>query len=330
MCFSLVISLLTMGCVTFYFFSFFFFFYFILFYLIARSLSLIFPSVSPSSSTLVCFFAVLVSIATSLCFLPRSSEPSPVTDFSSSPFLSIRLNIFHPFYTSLSFDSGYLATPFLIDFKLNAFWISSPFSSSFFISFAFLSLKFFFYVEFLFLVLPYLSVFLHSTLIFQLHLFLRLLLMKFNMASRLPTSSPGSSPTTAHIPVPSHFSTHPRPFGCKLNVRDRILLIFRCVFAILSESTHPHECLKFAWPMDAYAPIIWSKFRLQRPSRRRSWLAVFHSQSRTRVSFFTLVSVLILMLRSLLSFRSTRLLTIPIVSSRYIAPGSSNLLAPNM
>ena len=144
MCFSLVISLLTMGCVTFYFlFLSSSFFYFILFYLIARSLSLIFPSVSPSSSTLVCFFAVLVSIATSLCFLPRSSEPSPVTDFSSSPFLSIRLNIFHPFYTSLSFDSGYLAPPFLIDFNLNAFWISSSFSSFFFfISFAFLSLNF--------------------------------------------------------------------------------------------------------------------------------------------------------------------------------------------
>ena len=329
MCFSLVISLLLWVASRFTFFFFLLLFFF-LFYLIARSLSLIFPSVSPSSSTLVCFFAVFVSIATSLCFLPRSSEPSPVTDFSSSPFLSIRLNIFHPFYTSLSFDSGYLATPFLIDFNLNAFCISSPFSSSslFFMYFAFIRLNF--HVEFLFLALLYLSVFLHPTLIFQLRLFLRLLLMKFNMASRLPTSSPGSSPTTAHIPVPSHFSTHPRPFGCKLNVRDRILLIFRCVFAILSEFTHPRECLKFAWPMDAYAPIIWSKFRLQRPSRRRSWLAVFHSQSRIRVSFFTLVSVLILMLRSFLSFHSTRLLTIPIVSSRYIAPGSSNLLAPNM
>ena len=147
MCFSLVISLLLWVASRFTFFFFLLLFSFFLFHLIARSLSLIFPSVSPSSSTLVCFFAVLVSIATSLCFLPRSSEPSPVTDFSSSPFLSIRLNIFHPFYTSLSSDSGYLATPFLIDFKLNAFWISSPFSSSFFISFAFLSFKKIFFLR---------------------------------------------------------------------------------------------------------------------------------------------------------------------------------------
>ena len=177
-------------------------------------------------------------------------SPSLLRTFSSrtSPpplFLSTRLKIFHPFFISLSpLTPATSRLLFLINFYFMRFESPRHFRRPFFLYFASISLSF--HVESFFLTLFHLFVFLHLILIFQFRLFLRLFPVNFNMASRPPTSSPGSSSTTAHIPVPSHFSSHPTPFGCKLNVRGRILFIFHCVFAISSEFTHPCECLKFA------------------------------------------------------------------------------------
>ena len=194
------------------------------------------------SSTIVCFFAVFVSIATSLRLLPRSSEP-----FRHGLLL---LLFFYLLVSTLSIFFLYL---FLLRLQLPR----DSFSSSIFYFMRFETPRYFrrpfsYFASISFLRrVPFLPV--ASSLritpfnfYFPFSSFLRLFPVNLNMASRLPTSSPGSSSTTAHIPVPSHFSTHPTPFGCKLNVRGRILLIFHCVFAISSEFTHPRECLRLA------------------------------------------------------------------------------------
>ena len=126
---------------------------------------------------------------------------------------------------------------FIISFFIDSRYLVPPFSSSIFVLCVLQRLVIFvvfsfiprLYVLFFFCVSfpsPYLS----ASFRFLFSSFLCLLPVNSNMASKPSTSSPGSSSTSAHIPIPSHFSQHPVPFGCKLNVRGHILLKFRCVF----------------------------------------------------------------------------------------------------
>ena len=106
--------------------------------------------VSFPSSTLVCFFAVFVSIATSLCFLPRSSEP----------FRHGLLFLFFFIYPSQYFPSIFIhlspSTPatsrllFLIDFYFMRCESPRYFRRSLFFYIYFASISLSFHVEFLF------------------------------------------------------------------------------------------------------------------------------------------------------------------------------------